>query len=71
MRVSLRSITGLVMLIALFLSGCANLPGQPPTGSSVRPTEAAGNDSSTRRVTILYTGNGRGIVDPYNASPHT
>ena len=71
MKVSLALFAGLVVLLALLLPGCSQLTGQASTGSLARPTETAGSDSSTRRVTILYTGNGRGVVDSYSASPHT
>ena len=65
MRVTSGFRAGLVILLALLLPGCAQLAQLAPTGRPVPPAEGAKDASAARRVTILYTGYGRGTVDPY------
>ena len=55
MKAAVARIAGLGVLLALLVVGCAQLGVQAQTGAA---------SGSARRVTILYTGYGRGVLDP-------
>jgi hypothetical protein len=59
-----RLVAVLIFLLALLLPGCAPPGVASPTGAAARPTATAGGEGQSRRVTLVYTGYGRGGVDP-------
>jgi len=56
-------ITGLVILLALFLPGCAQVAERARAGGSAQPAAGTASTGPARQVTILYTGYGRGVLD--------